>query len=138
MAAVLAPERTLTQIDYVRLTRLLTHQQPPDRNAPALAELLADSELVASPAIPPDVVTMYSQILVADEASGSRMDIVLCYPSDADPAAGFMSVLAPLGAALLGLRVGDAAHWTAPGGEPHTVRILEMLFQPEATGDYTT
>ena len=136
MAAVLAPERTLTLIDYVRLTRMLTHQ--PDRNAGTLDELLAGSDLVASPAVPPTVVTMYSQVLVADEASGARMKIALCYPADADPVAGFISVLAPLGTALLGLRVGDVAHWNGPGNESHTVRVLEMLFQPEASGDYTT
>ena len=136
MAAVLAPERTLTLIDYVSLTRMLTHQ--PDRNAGTLDELLAGSDLVASPAVPPTVVTMYSQVLVADEASGARMKIALCYPADADPVAGFISVLAPLGTALLGLRVGDVAHWTGPGNESHTVRVLEMLFQPEASGDYTT
>jgi regulator of nucleoside diphosphate kinase len=137
MAAVLAPERTLTQIDYIRLTRLLT-RQPAARNAGALDELLALSELVASPSVPPNVVTMYSQVLVADEASGARMKIALCYPADADPVAGFISVLAPLGTALLGLRVGDVAHWTGPGSESHAVRVLEMLFQPEASGDYTT
>ena len=137
MAAVLAPERTLTQIDYIRLTRLLT-RQPAARDTGALDELLALSELVASPSVPPDVVTMYSQVLVADEASGARMKIALCYPADADPVAGFISVLAPLGTALLGLRVGDVAHWTGPGSESHVVRVLEMLFQPEASGDYTT
>jgi hypothetical protein len=60
MAAVLAPERTLTQIDYVRLMRLLT-EQPAPLDAGHLDELLAVSELVASPSVAPDVVTMYSQ-----------------------------------------------------------------------------
>jgi regulator of nucleoside diphosphate kinase len=137
MAAVLAPERTLTRIDYVRLERLLK-QQSEARNTESLQELLEGCELVASPSVPADVVTMYSQILVSDEASGAHMKIALCYPADADPGAGFVSVLAPLGTALLGLRVGDVAQWTGPGGEPHAVRVLEMLFQPEATGDYTT
>ncbi|TWO68511.1 transcription elongation factor GreAB [Caenimonas sedimenti] len=137
MAAVLAPERTLTQIDYVRLTRLLT-EQPASLNAGTLDELLAVSELVASPSVAPDVVTMYSQIVVADETDGARMKIALCYPDHAEPAAGFISVLAPLGTALLGLRVGDVARWAGPGGQLHATRVVEMLFQPEATGDYTT
>lgn len=140
MAAVLAPERTLTQIDYVRLQRLLTALPPssPTAQTDTLAELLAVSELVASPAVPPDVVTMYSQFVVADEAGGGRRKLALCYPDDADPAAGFVSVLAPLGTALLGLRVGDVARWTGPQGQRHATRVVEMLFQPEATGDYTT
>jgi regulator of nucleoside diphosphate kinase len=137
MEHVLALERTLTQIDYVRLTRLVTGQ-PAGRSAGALDALLAFSNLVSSPSVPPDVVTMYSQILVADENSGTPMKLALCYPADAQPGAGFISVLAPLGTALLGLRVGDVAHWTSPGGEARSTRILDMLFQPEATGDYTT
>jgi regulator of nucleoside diphosphate kinase len=137
MAAVFAPERTLTQIDYVRLTRLVT-EQPSSRGADTLDELLALSELVASPAVPPDIVTMYSQVIVADAVTGVHGKIALCYPADAEPAAGFISVLAPLGIALLGLRVGDIARWTGPGGESHATRIVEMLFQPEASGDYTT
>ncbi len=137
MAAALAPERTLTQTDYVRLTRLLT-EQPDALHAPVLEELLALSDLVASPAVPPDVVTMDSQVLYADGATGERRKIALCYPADADPAAGRVSVLAPLGTALLGLRVGDMAHWSGPQGAAHAGRVAEMLFQPEASGDYTT
>lgn len=137
MKNVFAPERTLTEIDHIRLTRLASLRTTHGSDDP-LDDLLSSSELVASPSVPADVVTMYSQILVVDEASGARMKIALCYPADADPAAGFISVLAPLGTALLGLRVGDVAHWSGPGGEPHASRILDMLFQPEATGDYTT
>jgi regulator of nucleoside diphosphate kinase len=137
MAAVLAPERTLTQIDYVRLTRLLA-EQPASPDAALLDELLAVSALVASPSVAPDVVTMYSQVLVADEDSGARSKIALCYPNDAEPAAGFVSVLAPLGTALLGLRVGDVARWSGPQGQVHATRVVEMLFQPEASGDYAT
>ncbi|RZJ07786.1 MAG: transcription elongation factor GreAB [Haliea sp.] len=137
MAAVLAQERTLTQIDHVRLNRL-AKAQPAHPAAALLDELLALSELVPSPAVAPGVVTMYSQVVVADEATGARTKYAVCYPADAQPLAGFISVLAPLGTALLGLRVGDVARWTGPGGEPHAVRIVEMLFQPEASGDYTT
>ncbi|MBA2961810.1 MULTISPECIES: GreA/GreB family elongation factor [Ramlibacter] len=137
MAAVFAPERILTQIDYVRITRLLNAERAAG-SADALDELLALSELVASPAVRPDVVTMYSQVVVSDEASSTRRMICLCYPADADPPAGFISVLAPMGTALLGLRIGDVARWTGPGGESHAVRIVEMLFQPEASGDYTS
>jgi regulator of nucleoside diphosphate kinase len=136
MAAVLAPERTLTQLDYVRLKRLL-EQLPVARHPGTLDELMATSDLVTSPAVAPDVVTMASRILVADEATGAQRLVSLSYPTEADPAAGSISVLAPLGTALLGLRVGDVARWAGPGGEPHAVRILQMLFQPESTGDYT-
>ena len=137
MATVVAPERTLTPIDHIRLTRILAAHPQGWTSAP-LRELLAASDLVASPSIAGDIVTMYSQFMVVDEATGARTKLALCYPADADPAAGFISVLAPLGAALLGLRVGDVAHWAVPDGESHATRIVEMLFQPEASGDYLT
>ena len=49
-----------------------------------------------------------------------------------------ISVLSPVGAALLGLRVGDTARWTGPGGQRGSARVSALLFQPEASGDYTT
>jgi hypothetical protein len=55
----------------------------------------------------PDVVTMYSQVLLQDTRSGQRNTLTLCYPADAEPAVGFVSVLSPVGSALLGLRVGS-------------------------------
>lgn len=137
MAAVLAPVRTLTEIDHVRIARILA-APPAGLDVQVLDELLATSDVVPSPAVAPDVVTMYSQVTIADEASGARMQIALCYPADAEPATGFISVLAPLGTALLGLRVGEVARWAGPGDAPRAARILEMRFQPEASGDYTT
>lgn len=137
MAAVIAHQRTLTLIDHARLTRLADSPSVAGTSA-LLEDLLLQSELVASPAVPADVVTMYSQVVVADEAKGDRTTYAVCYPADAEPSSGFISVLAPMGSALLGLRVGDIARWNGPGGEPHAVRVAEMLFQPEASGDYTT
>lgn len=137
MAAMLALERILTPLDHIRLTRLASGLAASSAAA-ALGDLLAVSDLVPSPSVPADVVTMNSQVLVADEASGARAVYTVCYPGDAQPADGAISVLAPLGTALLGLRVGEVARWVGPAGEPHAVRIVDMLFQPEAAGDYTT
>lgn len=137
MAALLAPERTLTQTDYVRLTRILAEQSRAQYDD-ALELLLAASELVDSPSVSPEVITMYSQFIVVDESTGVKMTLALCTPQDAEPSAGFVSVLAPLGLALLGLRVGDIARWSLPDQPAHEVRVVKMLFQPEASGDYTT
>ncbi len=57
--------------------------------------------------VDPDTVTMYSQLLLADAADGSRRTLTICYPGDAEPDQGFISVLSPLVASLLGMRVGD-------------------------------
>lgn len=126
-------ERTLTEIDHARLTRVasLSHASG------AVQSLLASSDLVASAAVPATVVTMYTQVLVQGEPGTAPYKVTLCYPDDAEPAEGFISVLSPLGASLLGLRVGDVARWGTPLGGERSVRILEVLFQPEASGDYT-
>lgn len=132
-------ERTLTQIDYVRLTRLLTNAGASAPGADAMHQLLECSDLVDSPAVPPTVVTMYTQLLVQDDAAGGEpQKYTLCYPEDAEPAQGFISVLSPVGTSLLGLRVGEVARWRTPAGQSGSARIVAILFQPEASGDYTT
>lgn len=84
----------------------------------------------------PDVVTMYSQVLLQDSQTGQRNTLTLCYPTDAEPAVGFVSVLSPVGSALLGMRVGSIARWSTPAGDEKAAEILAILFQPESSGDY--
>ena len=128
-------ERTLTQIDYVRLTRLASlFEREASRTFQALLE---NSDLVASAAVPATVVTMYTQVLLQGDAGTEPHKVILCYPDDAEPSRGFISVLSPLGASLLGLRVGDIARWRTPLGGERAARIVDVLFQPEASGDYT-
>lgn len=131
-------ERVLTVLDHVRLAGLL-RRGARQAHAPSstLVDLIDAADLVPSREVDPDVVTMYTQVLVAD-ADGTRRKLTLCYPSDAEPESGFVSVMSPVGAALLGQRVGGTARWTTPGGETRTAEIVAILFQPEASGDYTT
>jgi regulator of nucleoside diphosphate kinase len=140
---VLSPlERTLTQLDYVRLTRLLDGEQVADNarspEGRSMEDLLAISELVAGDQVAPDVITMYSQVLLAGGEDSEPYKLTLCYPEDAEPAAGFISVLSPVGLALLGLRVGSIARWRMPTGNEGMAEVRAILFQPEASGDYTT
>lgn len=125
-------DRTLTELDHVRLQRL--HRQGA---TPPMDELLDAASVVPSREVRPDVVTLYSQVLLRDERA-TEQRITLCYPDDAEPAEGFISVLSPLGLALLGLHVGGVARWQAPNGLTHSAEIVALLFQPEASGDYTT
>lgn len=136
---VLTLERTLTELDHVRLLNLLRRDPPGEgRQAQSQAiELMLDaSALVPSREVAPDVVTMYSQVLLQDTQTSQRHTLTLCYPTDAEPAMGFVSVLSPVGSALLGLRVGSVARWLAPTGDEKTAEILGVLFQPESSGDY--
>ena len=125
-------DRTLTELDAVRLERLR-------RQGAALRmdDLLDTASVVPSRDVAPDVVTMYSQVLVRD-AQGGENRLTLCYPDVAEPAQGFISVLSPVGLALLGLHVGSVARWQTPDGTQHSAEIVALLFQPEASGDYTT
>jgi regulator of nucleoside diphosphate kinase len=84
-----------------------------------LRELRAELEraiIVAPRDIPPGVITMYSVATVLDLTGGSRREITLVYPHEAAPGIGKISVLAPLGTALLGYRQGDEVEWLMPGG----------------------
>ncbi len=132
MESIQPVERTLTPLDHIRLTRIASPAQQ------AMEQLLATCDLVAAPVISPDVVTMYSQVLLADLPGGEPRKLTLCYPADAEPENGFISVLSPVGIALLGLRVGSVARWTLPDGSQREAEIRAVLFQPEASGDYTT
>lgn len=138
MTALSLGERTLTDLDYARLAGLLRRGPLPDRQASPLAELLDAAELVAPRAVDPDVVTMYSQVLLREANGDASLKLTVCYPADAEPEAGFVSVLSPVGAALLGRRVGQTVHWRTPSGDARRAEIVALLFQPEASGDYTT
>jgi len=126
-------ERKLTELDFTRLGKFTAAGA-----TPKLADILDDAEVVPARAIPADVVTMYAQFVIRDLNMQRRQILVICYPPDAEPGTGFISVLSPAGMGLIGLPVGALARWIAPGGEETVVQIEEILFQPEATGDYVT
>lgn len=126
-------ERMLTDLDFSRLTKLVDHHVPP-----VLEHLLANADITSSRAVQPDVVTMYSRVELVDAHTHRRQVLTVCYPQDAEPAAGFISVLSPVGISLLGLKVGDVAKWQTPHGEECAAMIESIQFQPKATGDYVT
>lgn len=128
--------RTLTELDHARLSRLLGRTA--DDSDTALTDALEQSILVPAAEVAQDVVTMYTRVRVDDLARGGSHVYTLCYPSDAEPAEGFVSVLSPVGSALLGARVGERVQFTRPDGSRAELALREILFQPEATGDYTT
>jgi regulator of nucleoside diphosphate kinase len=133
MLATIHGERTLTELDVVRLEKLTGHAPPA-----ALAALLDGADVLPSREMPADIVTMNSQVEVEDPATQQRQKITLCYPGDAQPGAGFVSVLSPVGIGLLGVKSGALARWDMPGGAQGETRVVAVLFQPEASGDYAT
>jgi regulator of nucleoside diphosphate kinase len=96
-----------------------------------LKEELEQAEIVSSDEIPPDVVTMNSRVRLKDLDSGRESVYVLVFPRDADVAQGRISVLAPIGTAIIGYRAGDVIVWSVPAGE-RRFKLEEILYQPEA------
>jgi regulator of nucleoside diphosphate kinase len=92
--------------------------------------------VVPSEEIPHDVITMRSTALLKDVDTGEDMKLTLVFPEDANPSEGKISIFAPIGTAMLGYRIGDTFTWETPDGDC-TLRVERILFQPEASGDYS-
>jgi regulator of nucleoside diphosphate kinase len=129
----------VTALDAERLRKLLQGVRlwsSRDReHLEALEAELDRAHVVAPEEIPGDVVTMNSAALVKDLDTGAEMTLTLVFPSDAGLEQGKISILAPVGTALLGYRVGDTIEWKVPGGI-RRLRIERMIYQPEAAGHY--
>lgn len=91
------------------------------------------AQIVDSEEIPPDVVTMNSTVRLRAIRSREVETYTLVYPQDANIADGKLSVLAPIGTAILGYRVGDIVQWKVPSGSIR-FKIEELVFQPERDG----
>lgn len=126
----------ITQADAARLRELLrvqmSHNTKDLGNLRVLDQELRRARIVTDP-VTPDVVTMHSRVLVEDVNDGERMEVTVVFPEEADASRGRVSVVAPLGAALLGYRAGSTVEFAVPRGK-RTLRVKEVLYQPEASG----
>ena len=132
------PSIYLTQEDLDRLFDLI-ESYGAGANADRLQKL--ESELVRAVAvsadeIPRDVVTMNSRVVFEDETTGERREITLVYPKHADIASGKISVLVPVGTALLGMRVGQQIDWELPNGQKHRYKVVAVPFQADSHADF--
>lgn len=130
---------SITQFDRQRLHHLLTgisREQNPDRDDLwRLEQEMARAEVIAPREAPEGLVTMNSRVRLTDLDSGETLEYTLVFPHDADYKEGRISILAPLGTALLGFRVGDVVEWQMPAGT-RRLRIDGIPYQPEAAGHY--
>jgi regulator of nucleoside diphosphate kinase len=132
------PPLLLSRLDIERIEALLEQPQFRGPNVDALRSELERAEMVEPAAMPADVITMNStaHVRVDDAGSGAHeYELTLVYPRDADGSAHKVSVLAPVGSALLGLRVGEAIDWPMPGGRSARLQVLAIRYQPEAAGE---
>jgi len=130
----------ITTSDYHRLSGLIEMSR--ERNGDAdreyldqLEEELGRAELVNPKEIPADVITMRSKVSLKDLKSGQTVMYSLVFPSEANSNEGRISVLAPIGTALLGNRSGDVVESRVPSGL-RRLKVKEILYQPEAAGNY--
>ncbi|MFY2559878.1 nucleoside diphosphate kinase regulator [Corallococcus terminator] len=128
----------VTETDLERLRQVIDHHGG-GRTA-ELAEMLdgelSRAQVVSSETVPPSVVTMNSTVLFEDEQTGEQRQVTLVYPRDAKSDEGRISVLAPIGSALIGLSVGQSIVWPLPSGRTKRLRIVAVPYQPEAAGHY--
>jgi regulator of nucleoside diphosphate kinase len=128
------PRIVLSRFDQERLEKLLAKVGArPDLDA--LRAEIDRAEIVEPEQIPPNRVTMNSRVRFVDEESKDEHEITLVFPAHADVAENRISVLAPVGSALLGLSVGDTIEWPLPNARSRRLRVVEITYQPEAAGD---
>lgn len=130
-------ERRVTALDHVRLFNLVRTPRTalPEATAKRVLDVLDLAEVVDVHDIAGDIVTMRSRVRLA-RSGAPDLVVTLSYPDDATDDASQLSVFTPLGLSLLGTEVGDTVEWAGPDGEPHAVEVAEILYQPEAAGDF--
>jgi len=133
-------EIQLTELDVLRIERALTHAleaEPAGPQGAAELETLLDcAAVVPANTIDRDVVTMNSTVVLRAHESGQRMTITVVYPKDVDPKRARVSVLSPMGRALIGARVGDVIRVAAPSHAALEFTVVALTFQPEAHGRF--
>lgn len=132
-----APPITVSSLDLQRIEELLELKQY--RDSPGVASLraeLARANILDPKEMPDDVITMNSAATVVEEGSGDSRELCLVYPRDADSQANKISIFAPVGSAMLGMRVGQSIDWKVPSGRDLRLRIKAIAYQPEASGEF--
>lgn len=129
----------ITELDYTRLCSIINVSRQKKstefKNIEVLGSEIKRAKKIDSKKITPDFITMNSLIEVSDLDTNRVMQLKLVYPNEADFKKGYISVLSPLGSALLGYKIGDTISFEVPKGEK-SVRINKILYQPEANGEY--
>ncbi|MBF6022932.1 nucleoside diphosphate kinase regulator [Lysobacter niastensis] len=132
------PPLLLSRLDVERIEALLDQPAVEGIDTTALQAELNRAEVIEPAQMPSDVITMNStaRFRIADgqHGAGEERELTLVYPRDADGSPDKVSILAPVGSALLGLRVGDEIEWPSPGGTLR-LQVLSIRYQPESAGE---
>ncbi len=129
------PSIVMTKLDIQRLDSILYNMTEPVDLLESLESEIIRAKVVQSDRVPADVITMNSTVRFLDELTGRESTLTLVYPQDAGRP-DTISVLAPAGTALLGMKVGRSIDWIAPGGRRIKLKVEAIIYQPEANQDY--
>jgi regulator of nucleoside diphosphate kinase len=129
----------ITEPDYHRLSALIEKTREAnsvDRQYLNKLEAELDrAEIVDAKDVPANVITMRSTVRLKDLVTGEENTYSLVFPTEADFSQGKISVLAPIGTAILGYKSGDTIEWTVPSGL-RRLKVDKIIYQPEAAGHF--
>jgi regulator of nucleoside diphosphate kinase len=130
------PTIIITQEDRNKLALLVDAHATDSDNAliDSLDQEISRARIVKPGEIPPDVVTMNSRVVFRDDGSQTTQTVTLVYPGQENSVEGCISILTPVGAALLGLSEGQNISYATPDGRQKSLTLLKVLYQPESEG----
>lgn len=130
---------TLTKNDYTRIYKAITDAKNSktinSNEAEKLLSELSKAEIVTSEKIDKDVVTMNSEVKLFFENTQKEQSFKIVYPQDANLKENKISIFSPIATALIGYKIGDEIEWIVPGGMTK-IKIEDLIYQPEAAGDF--
>lgn len=127
----------ITELDQTRLKKLIYEEihrgTASEQSMQDLEREISRARVVESRKVPPEVITMNSRVLL--DLGEEELEVSLVYPTEADLASNRLSVLSPIGTAILGFKEGDFIQWKVPSGVAG-IHVKKVIYQPEAAGDY--
>lgn len=130
----------ITDSDMARLRELINSAREfgkeDEKYLRELEKELDRGKVIKTKDIPPNIITMHSEVFLRDMDSNEEIIYRLVFPEHADPGRGWVSILTPIGTALIGFKVGDVIEWEVPAGITK-LKVEKILYQPEAAGDHS-
>ena len=123
----------ISELDYLRI-RLLIDQS--DEEFTELESELERAQILKKEQVTPELVTMNSRVEILNMTDNKKMTLQLVYPEQANLSEHKISILAPLGTALLGLRLHDEIEWLFPDKKLRRLQVTHIDYQPEAHGHW--
>ncbi|MBK6732225.1 MAG: nucleoside diphosphate kinase regulator [Bacteroidetes bacterium] len=129
----------INRLDYARITKCIkdakNFRSINNKEAELLLQELKSAKIVEPEAIPSNVVTMNSIVKISFTNTKKHIQFQIVYPDQSNIKENKISIFSPIATALIGYKVNDEIEWIVPAGLTK-IKIEEIIYQPEATGDY--